>query len=219
MALAAITNYATLKTAIAEMAHKAGSSDVTGSTETLIALCEAELNDEMLLKDMESEETLTLTASQNYVALPSGYVSPIELWIVVSGQREKLVKQLPQELAYNTTNGLPEAYAIDGANIRFDCPVASDYTTAYFRMVKKSNLSGSVTSNALLLRRPDIYLYGSLKHLGVYMDDDRQLAKWSAMYERAKAGLKHADSKSRSRVPMRTDVPGTQRAYNINTDN
>lgn len=201
-----ITNYTSLQSAVAGMIHRASDTGITANVPLWIQLCEADLNDRQLLKDMESEETLTLVTSQNYVALPSGFISPIALWLVVSSVRVPLSPALPQELPYDTTNNQPQYWAIDGANVRFDCPADQGYT-AYLRCIKKSNLSDSNTSNALLLKRPDVYLYGTLKQVATFTQDDAALNKWGGLYEQAINGLKRADSRNRSHVPMRTDVP------------
>lgn len=214
MALANITNYATLQAAVAEMAHRAGHADSVSSVPTLIQLCEADLNDSLLLKDMESDESLTLVTSQNYVALPTGYVSPIAAWLVIDSERVPLTPCTPEQLPYYSTNGQPEFYAIDAANLRFDRPADSAYS-ARLRCIKTSNLSGSNTTNALLLKRPDVYLYGALTQLAVYIDDDRNLSKWSSIYERGKKSLKAAESRNRAIAPLRTDIPSARRSGNI----
>lgn len=200
-----ITTYATLQSAVAGMLHRASDTAITDNVPLFIQLCEAELNDEMLLKDMESEESLSMTVGQNYVALPTGFVSPIAMWLVIDDVRTKLDQALPQELPYINTNGQPEYWAVDAANVRFDRPADQAYDLK-FRIIKKSNLSGSVTSNALLLHRPDVYLYGTLRQAAIFADDDRNLQKWTRMYEIGKRALAHADSKSRSGVPLRTDI-------------
>jgi hypothetical protein len=159
----------------------------------------------MILKNMESEETLTLVTSQNYVALPSGFISPIALWLVVSSVRVPLSPALPQELPYDTTNNQPQYWAIDGANIRFDCPADQGYT-AYLRCVKKSNLSGSVATNYLLERRPDIYLAASMAELARYTRDVDLFNTWESKLVKEIASFKNAENRARGMVPMRNDV-------------
>lgn len=209
-----ISSYATLQTAVAGMIHRADDTDITDNLPLWIQLCEADLYDRLLLKDMESDETLTLTLSQNYVALPSNYISPIAFWLIVDSERVLLDPALPQELEYSTTNGQPRYWAIDGANIRFDCPADEAYS-ARFRCVKKSNLSLSNTSNALLLKRPDVYLFGTLKQVATFTGDNEALQKWGVMYESAIQKLKAAENRNKSMVPLRTDVPIMRRVANI----
>jgi hypothetical protein len=206
-----ISSYATLLAAVAGMLHRDDDTDITDNAPLFVQLAEAELYDRLLLKDMESDESLTLTEGQNYVALPSGFVSPIALWLLIDTVRVPLKPALPQELPYDAENDQPEYYAIDGANIRFDCDAASAYS-AFLRCVKRSNLSVSNTSNALLLKRPDVYLYGALEQAALFAENDAGAAKWGAFKERSIKSLKAADARNRSLVPLRTDLPTVGRS-------
>lgn len=201
-----ITSYSTLQLAVAGMIHRTGDTDITDNLPLFIQLCESELHDEMLLRELEVEATLTLTISQNYVALPSLYVSPIALWLIVDGERELLTPVLPQVLPYDTTSNQPEFWAVDGENIRFDCPAASAYS-AKFRHRATDALSASNTTNQLLLKRPDVYLWGTLKQVAIYTADDALLQKSTPMYEAAKRSTKAAENRARGNVPLRTDLP------------
>lgn len=205
-----VTTYATLQSAVAGMIHRPNDTNITGNLPLFVQLCEADLNDRLILRDMESDEPLTLTQDQNYVALPTGFVSPIAFWLVVDTQRVPLTFCLPQQLPYDTSATQPQFVAVDGSNLRFDCPAGSAYS-AYLRMVKRSNLSVSNTSNALLLKRPDVYLFGTLKQAALFIKDDADAQKWSAMYETAIKGLKAAESRSRSIAPLRTDISAGRR--------
>lgn len=207
----AITTYAQLQTAIAGWLHR---DDLTTTIPDFITLAEARLNDMLLLKNMETESTLTGVVSQNYVALPTGFVSPICLWIIVDGERLKLDPALPQELPYDTSATQPKYWAIDGENIRFDCPLGSAYSIP-LRYIKASNLSDSNTTNALLTKRPDIYLSGAIVEAARYMRSVDLFNTWEPKFVQATNELKAADSRNRSIVPLRTDVPITTRRANI----
>jgi hypothetical protein len=197
----ALTSYTELKAAVADFANR---TDLTTPIVDCITLAEARLYDLMILKDFESDEPLTLTTGQNYVALPAGYISPIKFWLIVSTIRVPLQMVLPQELPYHTDNNQPRYWAIDGANVRFDCP-ASENFSARLRCVKKSNLSGSVTTNYLLTRRPDIYLAASLVELARYTRDVDLFNTWESKLLKAVAEVKAAESRARA-VPLRTDL-------------
>lgn len=203
----ALTSYTELKAAIADFGNR---TDLTTAIVDCITLAEARLYDLMILKNMEAEETLTLTTGVNYVALPSGFISPIALWLLVSSVRIPLSPATPQELPYDTSNNEPTYWAIDGANIRFDCPAADNYT-AYLRCVKKSNLSGSVTTNYLLERRPDIYLAASMVELARYTRDVELFNTWEPKLLSAVASFKAVESRARGMVPLRSDLPVSAR--------
>lgn len=199
-----ITTYATLQSAVAGMIHRPGVTSITDNIPLFIQLLEAELNDRLILKNSESDETLTLTQDQNYVALPSGFVSPIAMWLIVDSQRVPLQWALTKELPYYTDSTQPSVCAIDGANIRFDCPADQAYS-ARLRCVKTSNLSVSNTTNYLLLKRPDVYLFGTLEQVSLWTKDDNDALKWGAKKEAAIKSLKAAESRGKGIVHLRSD--------------
>lgn len=203
----AITTYAQLKTAIADWSNR---SDLTSYVGDFITLAEGRLFDDLLLKNFESEESLTLTTDQNYVALPSGYVSPIAFWLIVDGERVQLEMVLPEQLPYHTDSTQPEFWAIDGANIRFDCPASEGYS-AKFRMYKTSALSDSNTSNYLLTRRPDVYLAACMVECARFTRDMDLFNIWEPRYLTGKASLSSAENRSRE-VSLRADIPTAGRS-------
>jgi hypothetical protein len=201
----AITTFAELKTAIADWAHD---DDISTKAADFVTLTEARLNDMLLLKNMESEESLTLTQDVNYVALPTGYVSDIALWLIVDGERVLLQKTLPERLPYYTDSAQPQWWAIDGVNIRFDYPASEGYS-AKFRMVKASNLSDSNTTNYLLTKRPDVYLAGCMVECSRFTRDVELFNTWEPKFLKATAELKAAENRSRE-VLLRTDFGGSR---------
>lgn len=209
----AIDSYTALKTALADHSNR---SDLTSYLDDFIDLAEARLNDMLLLKNYESEESISLTVGQNYVAIPTGYISPIALWLIVDTIRVELPRVLPEDLPYYPSNSRPRFYAIDGANIRFDYPSDSTYS-GKFRMYKTSALSGTNTTNYLLTRRPDIYLAACLVELARFTDDDSLFNRWEPRFIKATSELKSAENRAR-KTTMRTDFPISRGRSNILTD-
>jgi hypothetical protein len=209
----AITSYSELKSAITDWTKR---SDLTSRLSDFITLAEARLNDMLLLKDSESEETLTLTTDQNYVALPAGYISPIALWLIVDSERVLLQMVLPEQLPYHTDSTQPQFWAVDGENIRFDCPADEGYS-AKFRMVKVSNLSDSNTSNYLLERRPDIYLAACMVEASRYTRNTKSLIEWEESFTRAVNSMKSAENRARE-VLLRTEIPARGRSNILRGD-
>jgi hypothetical protein len=207
----AITTFTELKAAVASWANR---TDLTSQLDDFVTLAEARLNDMLLLKNMEADETLTLSIGVNFVALPTGFVSPIALWIIVDGVRVKLSPALPQELPYDTDSTQPKYWAIDGANIRFDCPAGAAYS-ARLRCIKQSNLGASVATNYLLTKRPDIYLAGCMVEVARFTNDAELFNSWEPKFLKACAELKASDNRNRAIVPLRTDIPITSHRANI----
>lgn len=205
----AITTFSELKSALNNYTHRDDTA-YTDRREEFISMAEARMHDELLLKNYESEESLTLTQDQNYVALPSGYISDIAFWLIVDGERVPLEKVLPQQLPYYTDSTQPKYWAIDGANIRFDVHASEAYS-AKFRMVKTSSLSDSNTTNYLLTRRPDVYLAACMSEYARWAQDAEVFNTWESKYVKASASLKAAENRSRQ-VTLRTDIGARGRA-------
>lgn len=205
----AISTFSELKTALENYAHRDDTA-FTAREEEFIAMAEARMYDEFLLRDMESDETVTLTQSQNYVAIPSGFISPIAFWLIVDSERVELERVLPHQLPYYTDSSQPQFYAIDGSNIRFDCPASEAYS-ARFRMLKKSNLSESNTTNALLTKRPDVYLAACLSEYARWAQDREVFDAWESKYVKGAASLKNAEARSKQ-VTLRTEIPARGRS-------
>lgn len=199
-----ISTYAELQTEVNRWSHR---SDMTARVPDFIALAEARMNDALILKDMEVEETLSSAIGANYVALPTGYVSPKKLWIIIDGERKEMWPVAVTFLEYDTDNTIPSKWAVDGANLRFDVPADKVYSMP-FRFVKKSNLSDSVTTNPLLLRRPDLYLAGTMVELARYTRDQDLFGVWEPRFIAAMASVKAADSRNKSVAPLRTEFGG-----------
>ena len=198
----AITTYAELKSAIADWVHR---DDLTSQIIDAITMAESRLYDLLILKNMERTSTLTGTLNSNTVALPSNYISPIDLRILIDTERVVMAPALPQEMPYSPSATQPQYWAIDGSNILFDCPLGEAYTF-YFRNVYKSNLSDSNTSNYLLERRPDLYLAASIVELSRYMQDAALFNTWEPKVLSAINGIKAADNRGRGIVPLRTEI-------------
>jgi hypothetical protein len=196
-----IATYADLQSAITSWANR---SDLSSNAPDFITLAEARLNDLLLMRDMETETTLTAVVGQNYVALPSAYVSPIALWIVINTYRQPLYPAEPEELPYYPSNVRPQYWAIDGDNIRFDTQADDTYSLP-FRYISKSNLSNSITTNQLLAKRPDLYLAGGLVELAKYTRDSELFNEWEPKFQKALAEVKAAEGRNRGMVPMRAD--------------
>lgn len=197
-----VSTYSELQSAIASWAHRA---DLTSIIPDFIRFAENRLYDELLLKNSETEAALTASIGSNAITLPSNYISPIKVWVVVDSERYELHPALPQEFDGDDDNTQPQYWAIDGANLVFDVTCDQAYTV-YFRYIAKANLSDSATTNYLLTRRPDLYLAACMVECGRYVRDPLMRDEWEAKYRQAKTELKAAENRARAIVPLRTEI-------------
>jgi hypothetical protein len=60
---------------------------------------------------------------------------------------------------------------------------------------KLSKLSTSNTTNWLLTKAPDVYLYGSLLQAAPYLQDDARIQVWAGLYKTGIEELQIADER------------------------
>ena len=71
-----ITNYSELQTSVANYLNR---SDLSSIIPDLITLAEAQLSADVVARDMETRTTLTTTASNAYVTLPTDMLEMMRL--------------------------------------------------------------------------------------------------------------------------------------------
>ena len=194
------TNYTELKAAVTGWLHR---SDLVAQIPDFIALAEVGINRIAQVRSMENEVPLTVAAGARVVALPTGFVSPLAVWM--GTHRRELSPATPEELPVTTAPGHPEYWAIDGTNLAFDCP--SDIArTATLRYRGGFKLSDAAPTNALLTKYPDIYLYGTLMQAAPWLRDNDSIPLWQAMYARTASEINRTESRSRAVAPLRTEI-------------
>lgn len=119
------------------------------------------------------------------------FFGPVRLTGMTTGQLEA-------QYAATSEYPIPEAYAIEGLQIRF-APALSlqtvptgvidptpyrNFECVYYARFAHLN-STDTTTNALLATYPELYLYGSLIEAEPYLVDDQRLVVWKAMYDDA----------------------------------
>lgn len=211
----ALQTYSDLKTAIANWADR---SDLTSRIPEFITLAEARLVRHKLLRSWETDSTLTGSVGSRSIAVPTGFLTALALWWEDTVGREELRFVLPELMATSTTDGRPEYWTVDGAYIKFERELDSAYSFT-LRNRQFAALSDSNTTNALLTKWPDAYLFASMSELFSYLMDDAQVAKWEARYANARDEITtmEAENKSLSTLSVDTALRARPHSFNINT--
>jgi hypothetical protein len=191
-------NFSELQTAIAEWLYRTGDTAYATRAPDLIALFEADfiIDPDMRTLDMEEIDTATIGTSAA-LALPAGYLSPIRAKVIGSAigtPDQDLIYVTPDRAAVldatTATDGTARYYTVL-ANQIFITPQKWVPTGATFEFTyyKFSGLSDSNTTNWLLQKYPNLYLYGSLLQGAAYVDDDGAVSKWKGARDEAMAKL------------------------------
>lgn len=176
----AITNYATLQSAIANWLHR---SDLTTTIPDFIALAESRINRVFSARGAEIDVTLTATVDSAFVDLPVDFSTPIGLWLESFVPRRLLVFKQPTELAYVPVKTYPNFWAIKDGQIQFDRIAAGNYPLT-LRYKKNSNIATTDT-NYILSSYPDLYLFGALVEAAIFIRDTEQMQIWQQKFDNA----------------------------------
>jgi hypothetical protein len=209
----ALTNYSELKAVIAQWMKR---NDRTNQIPDYITLAEMRIKTLVRLRVMETESTLSATASSDLIAIPSDFKSPVALWLNDINPREKLEQLLPQSMPYNTTPSRPMYWCIDGTNLRFQSPADQAYSVK-LRYQQLFNLSNTTTTNYLLQDYPDVYLFGSLVEGFNDILQPQNAQIWEARFQEAMRNCNSQESSNQEDVKLRTEFGSiSSRRFNIN---
>lgn len=164
-------------------------------------LVTADINQEMRLRAMEAETTLTAALS---IDLPTDFSSVVSVYLD-SEPRRALIQKEPQALQaiYKTGAGKPQFYAIvDGKMILDRVEGSQDIVLRY--TAKVSDLSADSDTNDILANYPAVYVYGVLAHHAALIRDESAIPIYTTAYESEKKRAKADDRKKGGPPPTPT---------------
>lgn len=179
----AITTYSELKSAVADWLNR---DDLTSVIPTFISLAEAQFNRQLRTHDMIKRATATI--EEDYFSVPADWLETITL--VNLGTKTIPMHYVDyerlNELKGMSLSGESRFYTmIDGKFLVY--PAASsgspvDLELSYVGKIPV--LSDSNTTNWLLTRSPDLYLYGALVQAEPYLKNDERVGLWNAAMQK-----------------------------------
>lgn len=202
-----ITSYATLQSEIASWLNR---DDLTAIIPTFIQFVEADVNSR--LRHQKMVVRAQATSNQEYVQLPGDWLEAINIHIIDGAQ----------PLSYVTLNEAdrinkqqivtqPSFYSIMDDALEIVPAPASNIDIEMIYYGKIPALSNQNTSNWLLVKAPDLYLYGSLVHAAPYLLDDQRVGLFANMYNsRLEALALESDKAVHSGGPL---VARTRKTY------
>lgn len=190
----AITTFAELKTAVVNFLAR---SDLTDRIPEFISMAEARMGRELETRSQEKRATATLTGGDAFVSLPTDLrsIRMVKLNTTPTEVLEYYTPQKINELYSSGGSGKPRAYTIIGGEIKFAPTPDSGYTAEIVYMEGVPDLSDSNTTNTILTRHPDLYLYGALSAASVYLMDDQKTQMYDSLFTRSMEELKREEEK------------------------
>lgn len=206
----ALSNYAQLKSAVADWLER---SDLSERTADFVALAESRLNRLLRLRTMETEVAVAATPGLRSVSLPAGFREPVALWREDVGGRQALRFVDPTILSVSFTAGQPRLWTVDGNALAFERPCDQAYGFT-LRMLGRLALSEAQPSNAVLADYPDLYLFGALVEAAPYLRDADLLSLFAARFEAALTEARAKEARSRSLANLAVE-PGLASGWEL----
>lgn len=202
-----ITNYATLQSAIADYLNR---QDLTSQIPLFIQFVEADLNTRLRCREMVVRATTT--SNEEFVTLPADFIEALNLQItdgktplryvtLDEADQIKNAKIYNKVMSYSIVDNAIELVPAPGSNVEIDM--------VYYQKIPA--LTDVATTNWLLLKAPDIYLYGALVHAAPFLLDDQRIGTFGQFYsQRVDALSLESDRAVHSGSPL---VSRVRRAY------
>lgn len=204
-----VTDYSSLQSAIADYLNR---QDLTSQIPMFIQFCEADLNTRLRTREMIIRATTT--NDDEFVRLPLDFLEAINLQLV-GGQSPLRFITLDEADIVNARQEFtaPTFYSLMNGAIEL-VPAPATGADVEIEMVyygKITSLSESNTTNWLLTRAPDVYLYGALTHAAPFLLDDQRIPVFGSIYAgRIQALNDEAQKSLHSGSPL---VARTRRVY------
>lgn len=182
-----LTTYAGLQAAVADTLNRQDLSDqITG----FITMAEAKFNRELRVRDMQMRATAT--TDDEFIPVPGDYRAPHKLSLTLSSGvwlpkltfvGEDEADDIRRQYSIQGYQGPPTHYTIYGGAFEvIPAPPAGttySYDLKYYGAVP--GLSNTNTSNWLLIKSPDLYLYGACQEAAPYLKNDERLQTWGGL--------------------------------------
>lgn len=213
---ASISQYSELKAAIIDYLER---DDLTDYVDYFIDLAEDRFKRELRFREIQERETFTLAESARYFEL-SGLTKTFNDIKLIRLQRPNVTSGLmfTKPLVYVPVTEmtemvlldeyLPTHYTVWEQTLEFNAPADQAYTGEIFYYFEMGALDDSNTSNELLTRAADIYLYGSLAATAMFLQEDERLQIWEGLYREGRDSLNRSENDHNRPGPIVARVEG-----------
>lgn len=189
----ALTNHADL---VAAMASRLNRTDLTALLPDFVVMFEAQAN--RLFRTPEMVTTVSpFAVSSRFTNLPADFLEAKRVTSLYQGQRRQLQAIGTEAGSYYdpaVTSGPPRLYAIVGDQIEVLPGPGGSQSLELTYFARIPALVGG--ANWLMTSHPDVYLYGSLIHAAVHMQDQERTATYKGAYDQAATELMRASKRA-----------------------
>jgi len=179
-----------------------GRTDLAPQVDDFIALNEADIN--MVLRVREMEASSDLTPVDGVATLPADYLAWRTVTALTSPRRD-LDFVAPSAMP-DACGTIPRTFTITGDSLVLDATGTFDVRLAYYARIPA--LSDANTTNWLLEKAPNVYLFGCLKYAAVFISDEAAASMYGTLFVSTMEALMVADKGARwARGGVRLEGP------------
>ena len=176
----ALANYTDLQASVAAWMNR---SDLTALIPDFIAIAEARIQDDLRVRQMITEVNLNTVIATQKIALPADWLE-FKSVVYAGDPMEYMPLDRIKEYADETGRSDPLGYSIEGLNLIVAPTPATVYAIATTYYAKVPAIA-TASTNWLLTKYPNIYLYGSLVSANQYTMDMQKADYWGGLYTQA----------------------------------
>lgn len=197
-----ITNFGTLKTAIADTLNR---DDLASVIPQFVSLAQAQFN--RVIRSHRQITRGSLTIDAQFEALPADWLETIR--ITMDANPIRVLTQISMDdltryrTAIDNTTDAPVYFAHNGTDIELFPTPSTSYTGEITYYAKITALSADADTNWLLTNNPDVYLYGSLVHTAPYLREDPRVILWAGLLAQALDQIEDETAAARFGSPLR----------------
>lgn len=192
----AITNYSELKSSIADWLNRA---DLTAVIPDFITLAEAQINRQLRTHDMIKRATATVT--DDYFSVPLDWLETnvlVNLGTITIPMEYVDYERLNELKALSLTGDTRFYTMIDGKFLILPAATSESPVNLELSYVGKiPALSDSNTTNWLLTKSPDLYLYAALMQAEPYLKNDERVGLWATAMQNSMENMRLEGERSK----------------------
>ncbi len=195
----ALSTYDDLQSSVADWLER---SDLASRIPDFIRLAEVQLN--RLLRTNPQTLRATATISDPFSAIPSDHLETLAITLSDGTSQWDLLpsslEQMAASAAEHPGTGKPRFWTQVGEQFQYFPAPDQAYTATLTYVRGIPGLSDTNTTNWLLTRFPDAYLFGALKEAGPFLRDPELTATFEAKYRAAADEINASDRTIRGRL-------------------
>lgn len=183
----AITSYSDLIDSVSVWLNR---PDIEQSVSTFISLAEAKFN--RRIRDYRMVKRATAEVDTGYFVVPNDWQENIRFQLNTSPivtLEYVTPDQAAEEERLNSGAGRPVFFTMIGNEFQIIPSPDGVYDAELTYYSKIPALSSENTSNWLLEKAPDIYLYATLMEAAPYLEEDARIQTWSTLLEQSMNAL------------------------------